>query len=69
MANHPGKAPRAPMIGAKADLKPLGRVIGLLFRDYPAMLIITMICIIISAVVGILPAFISRPSRAILKTG
>ena len=56
MANHPGKAPRAPMIGAKADLKPLGRVIGLLFRDYPAMLIITMICIIISAVVGILPA-------------
>ena len=56
MANHPGKAPRAPMIGAKADLKPLGRVIRLLFRDYPAMLIITMICIIISAVVGILPA-------------
>ena len=69
MANHPGKAPRAPMIGAKADLKPLGRVIGLLFRDYPAMLIITMICIIISAVVGILPRSISRPSRAILKTG
>ena len=49
MANHPGKAPRAPMIGAKADLKPLGRVIGLLCRDYPAMLIITMLCIIISA--------------------
>ena len=41
-------------------LKPLGRVIGLLFRDYPAMLIITMICIIISAVVGILPGDLYR---------
>ena len=39
MANHPGRAPRAPMVGAKADLKPLGRVIRMLFQDYPAMLI------------------------------
>ena len=56
MANHPGRAPRAPMVGAKADLKPLGRVIRMLFQDYPAMLIAVMACIIISAVVGILPA-------------
>ena len=69
MANHPGKAPRAPMIGAKADLKPLGRVIGLLFRDYPAMLIITMICIIISAVVGILPAIYIETVTSYIEDG
>ena len=56
MANHPGRAPRAPMVGATADLKPLGRVLRMLFQDYPAMLIAVMVCIIISAVVGILPA-------------
>jgi len=69
MANHPGKAPRAPMIGAKADLKPLGRVIGLLFRDYPAMLIITMLCIIISAVVGILPAIYIETVTSYIEDG
>lgn len=68
MANHPGRAPRAPMIGAKADLKPLGRVIRMLFQDYPAMLIAVMACIIISAVVGILPRSILKPSPATLKT-
>ena len=39
MANHPGRAPRAPMVGAKAVLKPLGRVIRMLFQDYPATLL------------------------------
>ena len=57
------------MIGAKADLKPLGRVIGLLFRDYPAMLIITMICIIISAVVGILPAIYIETVTSYIEDG
>ena len=33
MANHPGRAPRAPMVGAKADMKPLGRVIRMLFMQ------------------------------------
>ena len=32
----------APMVGAKADLKPLGRLIRLLFRDYPVTLCAVM---------------------------
>ena len=69
MANHPGRAPRAPMIGAKADLKPLGRVIRMLFQDYPAMLIAVMACIIISAVVGILPAIYIETITSYIEDG
>ena len=69
MANHPGRAPRAPMVGAKADLKPLGRVIRMLFQDYPAMLIAVMACIIISAVVGILPAIYIETITSYIEDG
>ena len=69
MANHPGRAPRAPMVGAKADLKPLGRVIRMLFQDYPAMLIAVMVCIIISAVVGILPAIYIETITSYIEDG
>ena len=54
MANHPPKG--APMGGSKADLKPLGRLIRMLFHDYPVMLTVTIICIVLSAVIGVLPA-------------
>lgn len=69
MANHPGRAPRAPMIGAKADMKPLGRVIRMLFQDYPAMLIAVMVCIMISAVVGILPAIYIETITSYIEDG
>ena len=69
MANHPGRAPRAPMVGAKADIKPLGRVIRMLFQDYPAMLIAVMACIIISAVVGILPAIYIETITSYIEDG
>lgn len=68
MANHPGRAPHAPMVGAKADLKPLGRVIRMLFQDYPAMLIAVMVCIMISAASAFCPRSILKPSPATLKT-
>ena len=69
MANHPGRAPRAPMVGAKADMKPLGRVLRMLFQDYPAMLIAVMVCIIISAVVGILPAIYIETITSYIEDG
>ena len=69
MANHPGRAPRAPMVGAKADMKPLGRVIRMLFQDYPAMLIAVMVCIIISAIVGILPAIYIETITSYIEDG
>ena len=57
------------MVGAKADLKPLGRVIRMLFQDYPAMLIAVMACIIISAVVGILPAIYIETITSYIEDG
>ena len=39
----------------------------MLFPDYPAMLIAVMVCIIISAIVGILPAIYIETIPATLK--
>ena len=70
MAEHrPGRAPRAPMMGAKADLKPLGRLVRLLLKDYPAMLTVTMICIVISALVGIAPALYVEKITTYIEQG
>ena len=40
----------------KADPKVLGRVIKLLYESYPALVVITAICIVFSAVVSSIPA-------------
>ena len=69
MAKQSGNPPRAPMVGAKADLKPLGRLIRLLFRDYPVMLCAVMVCIVISAVVGILPAIYIETVTSYIEDG
>ena len=56
MANGPrGKAP----IGAgrgKMDFKVLGRLIRQIFSDYPVHLTVVLICIILSAIIGVAPA-------------
>ena len=68
MANH-GRPPRAPMIGAKADLKPLGRLIKLLLRDYPVMLTVALVCIVVSALVGIVPALYIETITTYIEEG
>ncbi len=61
----PGPEKNAPG-GRKINLKSLGRIIKMLFRDYPVALTVTAICIIVSAIVGVLPSiFIERLTRYI----
>ncbi len=67
MANHPPKG--APMGGSKADLKPLGRLIRMLFHDYPVMLTVTIICIVLSAVIGVLPALYIESITSYIEEG
>ncbi|MGN0165061.1 MAG: ABC transporter ATP-binding protein [Lachnospiraceae bacterium] len=52
--------------GGKLNLKSMGRVIKMLFKDYPAAVTISMICIIITAIVGVMPAvYIEKITRYI----
>ena len=69
MADRPSRPPRAPMAHGKADLKPLGRVIKMVFQDYPAVLIIVMICIVISAIVGVAPAVYIETITSYIEQG
>ena len=57
MAN-PGPRGRAP-IGAgrgKMDFKVLGRLLKMLFRDYPVKMTIASVCVIVGALIDITPA-------------
>lgn len=59
MSNQEPKAPeKMPQSarGGKFNVKSMGRVIKMLFKDYPVSICIVMACIIISAVVGVLPS-------------
>ena len=57
MADRPmrGKAPVGVGRG-KLDPKVLGRLIKMVFHDYPVKLTIVFLCIILSAVIGVAPA-------------
>ena len=58
-----GRAPKR-----KMDFKVLGRVVKLLFRYYPRMVPISIVCIFFSAVTATLPAiFLERVTTAITK--
>ena len=62
MKNKQTSAPMKP----QGSLKPLGRVIKMLFKFYPALVILTIICIIFSAAVSSIPAiFIQKVIEAI----
>ncbi len=52
--------------GKKINMKSLGRIIKMLFKDYPLALTVTGICIVISAIIGVLPSvFIEKLTRYI----
>lgn len=42
--------------GGKINLKSMGRVIKMLFKDYPVSISVVMVCIIASAIIGVLPS-------------
>ena len=57
MADRPMRG-RAP-IGAgrgKLDLRVLGRLVKMVFHDYPVRLSIVLVCIVLSAIIGVAPA-------------
>ena len=62
MAERPMRGPHGPhglngmQAKGKTNMKALGRLIKLLFREYPAMLSIVMVCIVVSALVGVAPS-------------
>ena len=56
---NPGQMNRKMTVGKgkpKLDAKVIGRLLKLLFRDYPGKLACVFICIIVNAVVGVMPA-------------
>ena len=47
----------------KMDIKMLGRLLKLLFKDYPGRLSVILVCIVIVSVVGVMPAVYRRRSE------
>ena len=66
-----GPRGRAP-VGAgkgKLDLKVLGRLIKMIYRDYPVKLTIVTICIILSALIDVTPAFFIETITSYIEQG
>lgn len=63
----PGRG--APRFAGKANKKSLGRLIRMLFRDYPVMLSIVMVCIVISALIGVAPSVYVETITSYIEQG
>ena len=53
----------------KLNTKTLGRILRMLFQDYPVQLLIVGVCIVISALVGIAPATYIKTITAYIEEG
>ena len=73
MANHsmPARGPGrgGPRYAGKTNMKALGRLIKLLFKDYPVMLTIVMVCIVISALIGVAPSVYIETITSYIEQG
>ena len=72
MAKHPMRGPHGgPMLAGKGKVntKALGRLIRMLFKNYPAMLITVMVCIVISALVGVAPSVYIETITSYIEQG
>ena len=73
MANHsmpahgPGRG--GPRYAGKTNMKALGRLIKLLFKEYPVMLTIVMVCIVISALIGVAPSVYIETITSYIEQG
>ena len=59
----PGPRPGGPknFSGKKIDLKSIKRLLSMLFKDYPKQMVTVFVCIITTAIIGVLPSvFIER---------
>ena len=72
MAKRPIRGPHGgPMLAGKGKVntKALGRLIRMLFKNYPAMLITVMVCIVISALVGVAPSVYIETITSYIEQG
>lgn len=73
MANHsmPARGPgrSGPRYAGKTNMKALGRLIRLLFKEYPVMLTIVMVCIVISALIGVAPSVYIETITSYIEQG
>ena len=75
MAERPMRGPHGPhglngmQAKGKTNMKALGRLIKLLFREYPAMLSIVMVCIVVSALVGVAPSVYIETITSYIEQG
>ena len=72
MAKRPMRGPHGgPMLAGKGKVntKALGRLIKMLFKNYPAMLITVMVCIVISALVGVAPSVYIETITSYIEQG
>lgn len=73
MANHsmPARGPGrgGPRFAGKTNMKALGRLIRLLFKEYPVMLTIVMVCIVISALIGVAPSVYIETITSYIEQG
>ena len=67
----PGPGPRGPrgFTDKKIDMGSVKRLLSMLFSDYPAQMITVVICIIISAIVGVLPSVYIERITAYIEEG
>ena len=65
---HGGKMPPDARGKRKMNPKLIGRLLKLLMQDYPVMLVVILLCVVLNAVIGVMPAvFIENVTDIILK--
>ncbi len=69
MRGKPGQMPKGARGGQKLNVKSLARVIKMLFKEYPIAIIAVLICIVISAVIGVLPSIYIERITTFIQEG
>lgn len=71
MAKGPNAGPGKNMRGPKPTINPknLVRIIKMLFKDYPAAISVILVCIIVSALIGVLPSVFIKTMTSYIEEG
>ena len=67
----PGPGPGGPknFSGKKINLKSIKRLLSMLFKDYPAQMVTVFVCIITTAVIGVMPSIYIERITSYIETG
>lgn len=64
-----GQMPKNARTGQKLNVKSLVRVIKMLFKEYPSSIIAILVCIIVSALIGVLPSIYIERITTFIQEG